>query len=254
MIRSIRTELAKIRTTRLALGLLGFAAALTTLRSVLSSVRAGGRGGHMAIPPLDTAAGQTAVLSGTVIALLLAAVFGVTAATGEFRYQTATDTYLGTPDRTRVLIAKAVASAGVGALFGLVAAAITTTVGLSFVAGRGAAVVLPATTIARYALGAALAGALLAAVGVAVGSLVRNQLAAVVGVFAWGFLVEQLIGGLFDSAEPYLPFTAAGTLAGTPPGGSAEPLPFAAAAVLVAAIAAALAAVAARTTVQADVS
>jgi ABC-2 type transport system permease protein len=251
--RSVRTELLKIRTTRLVLGLLAFAAALTTLRAVLSAAQAGGSG-HLAGPPLDTADGLTAVLTGTGFALLMAAVFGVIVATGEFRHQTATDTYLGTPDRSRVLTAKALAAAAVGVLFGLVAATITTTVGLSFAAAQGYPVTLSAGTIVRYALGAALGGALLAAAGVGVGSLVRNQLAAIIGVFAWGFLFEQVVGGLFESAAPYLPFTAAGTLAGAPLEGAAGPLPFAVAAVLVAAVAALLSGVAARTAVRADIS
>ena len=46
---------------------------------------------------------------------------GVTISSGEFRHQTATLTYLATPNRTRVLAAKAVAAAAGGAVFGLVA-------------------------------------------------------------------------------------------------------------------------------------
>jgi hypothetical protein len=74
-------------------------------------------------------------------------------------------------------------------------------------------------------------------------------------VFAWGFVIEQLIGGLFDSAQPYLPYTGAATMAGaTLLGGGIDPLPFAAAAALVAGVAALLSAVAARTTVQHDIA
>src|SRR6266536_2836698 len=83
---------------------------------------------------------------------------------------------------------------------------------------------------------------------------VRGQLAAIVTVFAWGFVVEQLIGGLFDSAQPYLPYTAATTMAGATLGGGTSALPFAAAAALVAGVAALLSAVAAQTTVQRDVA
>jgi hypothetical protein len=73
-------------------------------------------------------------------------------------------------------------------------------------------------------------------------------------VFAWGFVIEQLIGGLFDSAQPYLPYTAAATMAGATLGGGIDPLPLAAAAALVAGVAALLSAVAARTTVQHDIA
>ncbi len=145
-------------------------------------------------------------------------------------------------------------AAGVGLLFGLVAAGLTTGISLAFVAAKGYHLALAWGTIARFATGAILGPGLLAAVGVGLGSLLRGQLAAIVTVFAWGFVVEQLIGGLFDSAQPYLPYTAATTMAGATLGGGTSPLPFAAAAALVAGTAALLSAVAARTTVQSDIS
>jgi len=83
MIRSVRTELLKLQTMRLPLVLLATAAGLTALVTILEAARAGGSG-HMAAPPLNTAAGLTAVLSSTGFALLMAAVFGVTVASGEF--------------------------------------------------------------------------------------------------------------------------------------------------------------------------
>jgi hypothetical protein len=208
----------------------------------------------MAPPPLDTAAGLTAMLSRNGLGMLMAAVFGVTVASGEFRHGTATTTYLGSPGRVRVLIAKAIVAAGFGLLFGLVAAGLTTGISLAFVAAKGYPVALGWGTIARFGAGAILGSGLLAAAGVGLGSLLRSQLAAIIGVFAWGFVIEQLIGGLFDATQPYLPYTAATTMAGATLGGGTSPLPFTAAAALVAATAALLAAVAARTTVQHDIA
>ena len=253
MIRSVRTELLKLRTIRLPLGLLATAAGLTALVTILGAARAGGSG-HMAPPPLNTAAGLEAMLSRSGFGMLLATVFGVTVASGEFRHGTATATYLAAPNRVRVLIAKAVAAAGVGLLFGLVAAGLTTGISLAFVAAKGYDVALAWGTIARFGAGAILGAGLLAAAGVGLGSLLRGQLAAIVTVFAWGLVIEQVIGGLFDSAQPYLPYTAATTMAGATLGGGTSPLPFAAAAALVAGTAALLSAVAARTTVPADIA
>lgn len=77
-------------------------------------------------------------------------------------------------------------------------------------------------------------------------------------------VIESLLGGLFTSIRPYLPYAAATTLAGARIGFSAfgpahgvsggTPLPFAAAAALVAAVAAAASLLAARTTVQRDIT
>jgi ABC-2 type transport system permease protein len=262
MTRLIRVELLKIRTTRLSYGLLATAAGLTAVFSVLEASRAGsGRG----VAPLFTSSGLTAVITGGVWALLLAAVLGVTVSSGEFRHATASQTYLLTPRRGRVLAAKAVAAAAAGAVFGLAGYVIAAGTGLIFVAARGYHVPIGDATLARSAIGHVVAAALLAAIGVALGSLVRSQLAAVIGVFVWAIVIESVVGGLFSSVQPYLPYTAATTLAGSQLGGAAfgpahdaattaTPLPFAAATALLAALAVAVSVLAARTTVARDVS
>ena len=262
MIRLIRIELLKMRTTRVSFGLLATAAALTALFTSLEAGRAGN--GKNGVGPLSSASGLTTVTTATGWAMLFAAVLGVVASSGEFRHGTATLTYLAVPDRSRVLIAKALAAAGAGAIFGLVAAVIASTVGLSFVAGHHYPVALSAGTIAGHAAGAGVGAALLAAVGVGIGSLIRSQLAGVIGIFVWGIVIESLLGGLFTSVRPYLPYTAATTLAGIKLGGAAfgaahgatggSPLPFAAAAGLVTALAILICAAAARTTLKHDIS
>lgn len=262
MTRLIRVELLKLRTTRLSYGLLATAAGLTALFSVIEASRAGSVKG---IGPLYTASGLDAVIAGGVWALVLAALFGVTVSSGEFRHSTATLTYLATPRRDRVLAAKAAAGACAGAVFGLVGYVIAAGVGLTFVAARGYHVPVGDATLARYAIGHIVAAALMAAIGVALGSLIRSQLAGVIIVFVETIVIESLLGDLFNSVQPYLPYTAAATLGGTqlgraafgPANGAsttATPLPFAAATALLAGLAVLLSVVAARTAVQRDVS
>lgn len=284
MTRLVRIELLKLRTVRLPAALLVTAAGLTALFACVEASQAGRPGGS--VGSLATAAGLRSVTTVTGWAMLLAALLGVTISTGEFRHATATLTYLATPVRGRVLAAKAVAAACAGALFGLVAAVIATGVGLGFAAARGdhgahgARFALSAGTLAAHAAGAVLGAALLAALGVGLGSLVRSQLAGVVGVFVWALIVESLIGGIFTSVRPYLPYTAAATLAGVQlgvgPGGfrvavrmhamlchphcvavampDPGPLPFAAAAALLAGTVIVVAMLAELTTVRRDVT
>jgi ABC-2 type transport system permease protein len=254
MTRTIRSEFLKLRTALLPYGLLAVAAALTLLITVLKASRAGSTNGHIELRPLYTAAGLRAVITSTDFPMLLAMVFGVTLSSGEFRHQTATATYLANPNRLQVLVAKAVAAACFGLLFGVVGSAIATTVGLIFVGAHGYHIAIAAGTIARYAIGATLGCALLAVVGVGVGSLIRSQLGATIAVLAWGFVIERVVGGVFTSVAPYLPYTAATSIAGTPIGGGATALPFLAAAALVGAIAACASAVAGRTTALADIT
>jgi ABC-2 type transport system permease protein len=261
MIRLIRVELLKLRTTRLTYGLLATAAALTGVFAVIEAARAGSGNG---IGPLSTASGLNAVITAGIWALVLATVMGVTVSSGEFRHSTATLTYLATPHRGRVLTAKVVAGACAGAVFGLAGYVMALGTGLIFVAARGDHVAIGDATLARYAVGHIVGTALLAAIGVGLGSLIRSQLAGVIAVFAWTIVIESIIGGLFTSIRPYLPYTAASTLSGTTPGGSAfgpahgvsgpVALPFAAATALLAALAIVFAVVAARTTVGRDVT
>jgi ABC-2 type transport system permease protein len=255
MMRQIRVELLKIRTTRLGYGLLAAAAGITIMFAVLNGTQGSA---------LDTASGLTTQVTVGVWAILLAGIFGVTVSSGEFRHGTATLTYLAQPRRTTVLAAKALAAACGGAIFGLAGGILATGTGLIFVAVRGEHLTLGAGTITRDLAGYLLAAALLAAAGSAVGSLIRSQLAAVVGVFVWAVVIESVLGGLYPAARPYLPYAAATTLSGARVGystfgpahgaGGSAPLPFAAAAALVAGVAVLIAALAARTTVRRDVS
>lgn len=115
-----------------------------------------------------------------------------------------------------------------------------------------------------HAAGAMLGAALLAMIGVGLGSLIRSELAGIIAIFIWALVIESLIGGLFTPIRPYLPYTAATTLAGIKLGGAAfgpahsatggSPLPFAAAAELLIGVAALVAVAAARTTLQRDIA
>lgn len=262
MTRLVRVELLKLATTRLSYGLLATSVGLTALWTTLEASRAGTAKGPA---PLSTYSGLTSIVTGGVWGLILAAVLGVTLASGEFRHQTATLTYLAAPDRGRVLAAKAVAGACGGAVFGLAGYAVAASVGLAFTAAHGYHVAVGGVTFFNWAAGHLAGGALLGAIGVVAGSLVRSQLAGVIGVFVWSIIIESLIGGLFTAARPYLPYTAATALAGTPLGSASfgpardvtstvAPLPFAAATALLAAIALAGALTATRTTLPRDIT
>ena len=259
--RLVRIELLKLTSTRLPYGLLAAAAGLTALFTVIEAIRAGTPGGPAT---LTGYAGQSAVTAGGVWSLILAAVLGATIPSGEFRQHTATLTYLATPARGRVLAAKTAAGTIAGALFGLAGYVVTLGVTLGFVAAHGYHLAIGAETLTDWGLGHVLGAALLGAIGVAAGSLVRSQLAATIGIFAWMVIIESLLGGLFNSVRPYLPYTAATALGGVPlgtssfgPGRGAEDvaaLPFAAGAALLAAVALAGVLAAARTTVRRDIN
>jgi ABC-type transport system involved in multi-copper enzyme maturation permease subunit len=259
MMRLLRVEALKLRSTRLTYGLLALGAVLTALDALLRALRAGnGR-----LPPLDTAEGLARPLTVTGFAILIAGVLGLTISSGEFRHNTATLTYLAFPDRIRVLVAKTLTGLAGGAIFGAAGAAMTTSVSLAVAAGEGYPISIGTSTIVRDAAGAVLAAALLTAVGVAVGSLIRSQIGATIAILIWAFFLEATIGGLYKQLDPYLPFTAATTLAGSRLGGggfgfggtnTAAALPFPAAAGLVIGVLLLISTIAALTSIRRDVT
>jgi ABC-2 type transport system permease protein len=260
MTAALRAEFLKLRTTRLVAGMTGLAVALTALIGVLEAVTAG-TGKGMAIPSLGTAGGLRDNLASTGFALLVAALLGVVITSGEVRLKTATDTYLDQPDRGRVLAAKAIAAAAAGTVLGIAAAATATGVALGFAASRGYPFALSSPAIARYAGGAVIGSALLAAVGAGTGSLIRHQTGAIIAVIAWGLVVELVVGATVTAVGRFLPYTAAAMMAGDTNGGGmpqiprgVAALPYPAAAAVLAVLAAALAVVAALTTVRRDVT
>ena len=263
MIRLTRIELLKLTTIRTGYVLLGSAAAITALFSILEAALSGGTGKDKPAP-VYTVSGFHSVSEGAIWAMIFAAVLGVTIATTESRFRTATSTYLAVPARGKVLAAKVAVGAIAGAVFTLTGYVISFGSALGFVLGRGHHVPVSDLELARLGAGYVVAGALMGVIGVCVGALVKSQLAAIVGVFVWAIIAESVIGGLYHPIWPYLPYTAATTIAGIPIGGGAfgpahggangAPLQFFAAAALVAGIAAVFAAVASRTTIRADIT
>ena len=131
-------------------------------------------------------------------------ILGIIGMTGEYRHMTITSTFLVTPKRPRVLIAKGMAYALLGATLGLIAFAssfVVTLIALS----REAHAPVDATIAIQILVGVVLAFAIYAFVGVSVGALIRIQVAAVVGALVWVLIVEALITVFVDWIGKWLP-------------------------------------------------
>ena len=129
MTDQLLAELRKMRSTRTNLGLLAGMIALILLTVLLNGFvpKAG---------ELMTHDNQHALLSAGTSAALFAALIGVMAITSEFRHGTIRPTFVVTPQRTRVVGAKVIASLLMGALFGLVAIGLSLGVGYGILAVR----------------------------------------------------------------------------------------------------------------------
>jgi hypothetical protein len=82
----------------------------------------------------------------------------------------------------------------------------------------------------------------------------RGQVGAIVTVFAWGFIIESILGGLYNSAQPYLPYTAARTLAGFTLNNGTASMTFLATTAYIVAITVVLLLLSARTTLRRDIA
>lgn len=198
----LRSELLKLRTTRtavvLALGLLAITAAGTVGVLLLSDES-----------PLDL---QEGLPSTAAFATLFALLFGILVMTGEFRHGTATPTFLASPRRERVLVAKVLAASLGGLALALAASALVYLVAVAWLVVQGDAIRLfgsePLGTVAAIVAGAAIWGAL----GVGLGAIVRSQVGAMIGGLVWLLIVENIVGGLLPGAAPYLPGRALGAI------------------------------------------
>jgi len=207
----LRAELRKTFSTRLwwALGIPVLV--LSILYNLFGALFAGAadeRGGWAAtVVPLLSLAYTMALTS------VFAAVAGVVGAAGEFRHHTASTTYLLTPARGRVLLAKLALGGLVGALYAVAAAAVGVPAGMLGTGNLGD----PALLLGLVGIGV-LVGALWAAIGVALGTAIGNQVGALVTVLVYLLLVDRVLALLLSSSDT----RAVAVLAGYLPGKAAD--------------------------------
>lgn len=202
----VRSELLKIRTTR---GWWVYLVVLVALVGIGAAAEVGSRS-------LDERGGldfQYALVDLVGISSLLAIILGITIVTTEFRHGTITPTLLATPGRERVLAGKAIAGVLIAILFAALAILVVLVVASIYTSIDGGQLELADGDVVERAGTNVLGVVLWLLMGVAIGSVVHSQVAALVGTLVWLFLVETLLVGLFslldvDALEEYLPFHA----------------------------------------------
>jgi ABC-2 type transport system permease protein len=218
MIRLIRAEFTKLATTRLIYGVTAAMAAFGVLTVVVNVTIAGQQGN----PPLSADSFAMFVAAPTTHPLLAGAalLLGILGMTGEFRHHTVTQTFLVTPNRGRVVAAKLVAYPLAGIALALATLAVTAAVAAGWLAAKGITPSLLDARLGRVVGVALLGAALCGLVGVGIAALVRNQVAALVGVAVWVLVVEGLLLSLLNapSLAKWLPSAAAKAALGSPGG------------------------------------
>jgi ABC-2 type transport system permease protein len=199
----IKGELIKTATTRTLFGYAAIAVVLAIAQVLVTILPASGEP--------TTVDDKMAAIAGLPLLLLL---LGLVGAAGEHRHRTVAPAVLvAGRDGASLLAARAGAYAVTAAAVAALATIVTLAVGLPLLADQSGSA-LGAGDVALVAGGTVIAAALSAIFGVAVGALVRNQVAGVTGTLVLIFVVLPLVQVLSKTALDVTPFGAAQGVAG----------------------------------------
>lgn len=140
--------------------------------------------------------------------LILMTLLGVLVFTQEFRYGTVTATYLGEPRRARIFIAKGVSLVIASAVITVVTLAVTVPLSIALIRAQEGELRVTAQLWQTIASGFVVMAAY-AVIGVAIGALVSNQIAAIVGVLVYMTAIEQMVIPLYPEVGRWMLFAAA---------------------------------------------
>jgi ABC-2 type transport system permease protein len=203
--RLIRAEARKLLSTRtfwaITLGTLALIAVAVTATSAASG-----------FTPGDHPALQVLALAG--LAQTFALILGVLAVTGEFRHGTITAALLITPRRTPLLAAKLITLIASGLALGLVAFGEAAAIVLPILSARHVASQVDGATVGGIIAGGAIAAALAAALGVGIGTVVRNQVGAIITALGLLYVLEPLLSVLPGTGDVVQRFGLGGLASG----------------------------------------
>lgn len=187
----VSAELLKLRTTR---AWVGYLVALVALTGIGAAGTVGSARPRVGTPELT---GD--LVSAASFASVLAFVLGIVAMTSEWRHGTVTRTFLATPRRHRVLVAKELFGLAIGGLLALLGLLVVLLVAVPWLELEGSALVT--TGLGGDAARVVASSMLWGALGVGVGSIVHGQTPALVGAILWVLLGEALLVALLGLVD-----------------------------------------------------
>ena len=191
MNRLLGSEWRKVFTTKLWWGMLIGALAFAAL-GVVAQIASNGTKGNPT-PPLSFAETQRSIAASATSGYIFAVIVGIIIITTEFRHFTSRPTFLLEPRRGRVILAKLAISAVVGVLYGVACSALTAAIMIPWFASKSVTIGWFDHDIFLVLVKSTAVVVIYAVVGVGIGALVRNQIAAVIGTMAYLFVLEPLI-------------------------------------------------------------
>jgi len=180
MTGAVKSELRKFFTTRMwwgmAIAVFLAGGGLAAVMGLLAGKTGAASGG---LPALDQPGMvNTTYTAGLSIAYLITLAVGVMAIGSEYRHKTISSTFLATPRRVRVMLAKVTSLLGVGAFYGLIFCVSSVAVGATIIVARGFSAFPASENVPRTLVLSLLALGLWALIGLGAGILINNQVAA----------------------------------------------------------------------------
>lgn len=234
MRRLLRAELRKVVATPVTWWMLLATVAIGVLGTLAPLIAVEGE-------PVDLLSDRQlrGALHGAAGGSILVLIIGIIGMAGEWRFGQAGQAFLTTPRRWRVVTVKAVAYTGVGGVYGAAAAVAATGTAWGWYRAKDLALPVGRPAVWTTLLGCFAVAVLFGVLGVAIGAIVRRQVAAIIATLAWTVLVEPALFAAAPSVFRWLPGVASLSLRRQPAEGLLPVAP--AAVVLLVVIAVALA-------------
>lgn len=204
LLQSELRKLIYLRANWLLLLWSGLFAGLGTVAPIMV-LNSGTRGMGMGFSGTNTPEGINAVFANAAGGYLFALIMGILIMTNEYRHGTAVGTFLVTPKRSTVLLAKLIAASFAGLIvqvFSFIFAVTSGFIALNFFEPHAP---VPMELLWKVLRASVISGLVLGIVGVGLGALVKNQIAAVTGAVIWTLIVEGLVVAFVESIGKYLP-------------------------------------------------
>ncbi|MEJ7824066.1 MAG: hypothetical protein WKF48_01480 [Solirubrobacteraceae bacterium] len=197
MIALLKAELLKLRTTRTFAALIGSALALSLALLVLSGL----------LTDYNVEEDVRLLFAGdfTGIFILLLGAMGMS---GEWRHRTITSAVLAAPDRLRLLAAKTLSYAVAGVVVSFLITGMLMLIGTIILSSRDQ-LTLGSADLIDVMWRNLVVAAYLGAVGVLVGTIVRSQVGAIIGLIVWFLIVESALFGLAPDVAKFAPLNGA---------------------------------------------
>lgn len=200
MMRLVRAEFLKLRTTQVWLWMLLADVAIGALVAI------GSLAAHDAIKEPKDVPYLFATSNGALITAFVVSVLGITT---EFRHQTITPTVLATPSRWAIVTAKMITYAAVGVAYAVACVGVQVAIAVPWLSAKHIDFNLHDHDLQRALFGMPAVFALFALFGIGLGALLRNQTFAVIFGLVFLLVLQNVIAAIPGVREAW-PYTPAG--------------------------------------------